>query len=172
MHMRMVAFVVKGCVPFPVVGRYLQPLGQRPSLGAEQIPPACGGVVPQPLGVLPAALAGALMAFLLWNFYPAKLRPGAVGCQFLAGALGCVPLSVGWPGLTLPLALPYWLEGGMVALQIIVWKASGGRRQLFGTAPLHRWLEKRGFDPVNIFYIFGVLAMLGLALTLQAARAS
>ena len=66
-----------------------------------------------PLGVLPAALAGALMAFLLWNFYPAKLRPGAVGCQFLAGALGCVPLSVGWPGLTLPLALPYWLEGGM-----------------------------------------------------------
>ena len=103
-----------------------------------------------PLGVLPAALAGALMAFLLWNFYPAKLRPGA----------------------TLPLALPYWLEGGMVALQIIVWKASGGRRQLFGTAPLHRWLEKRGFDPVNIFYIFGVLAMLGLALTLQAARAS
>ena len=125
-----------------------------------------------PLGVLPAALAGALMAFLLWNFYPAKLRPGAVGCQFLAGALGCVPLSVGWPGLTLPLALPYWLEGGMVALQIIVWKASGGQRQLFGTAPLHRWLEKRGFDPVNIFYIFGVLAMLGLALTLQAARAS
>ncbi len=65
-----------------------------------------------------------------------------------------------------------WLEGGMVALQILVYKASKGRKQLFGTAPLHRWLEKRGFDPVNIFYIFGVLAMLGLALTLQAARAS
>ncbi|MFR6093180.1 MAG: hypothetical protein ACLUIR_07685 [Faecalibacterium prausnitzii] len=52
----------------------------------------------------------------------------------------CAP-SIGWPGLTLPLALPYWMEGGMVALQIVVWKASGGRRQLFGTAPLHRWLE-------------------------------
>jgi phospho-N-acetylmuramoyl-pentapeptide-transferase len=125
-----------------------------------------------PLGVLPAALAGALMAFLLWNFPPAKLLPGSVGSLFLAGMLGCVPLCIGWPDLTLPLALPFWLEGGMVALQIIVWKASGGRRQLFGTAPLHRWLEKRGFDPVNIFYIFGVLAMLGLALTLQAARAS
>ena len=66
------------------------------------------------------------MAFLLWNFYPAKLRPGAVGCQFLAGALGCVPLSIGWPGLTLPLALPYWLEGGMVALQIVVWRPPAG----------------------------------------------
>ena len=95
-----------------------------------------------------------------------------MGCQFLAGALGCVPLRIGWPGLTLPLALPYWLEGGMGAVQIVVWKTSGGRRQLFGTAPLHRWLEKRGFDPVKFFYIFGVLALLGLALTLQAARAS
>ncbi len=54
MHMRMVAFVVKGCVPFHVVGRYLQPLGQRPSLGAEQIPPAGSGIKSQPLGVLPA----------------------------------------------------------------------------------------------------------------------
>ncbi len=43
-----------------------------------------------PLGVLPAALAGALMAFLLWNFPPAKLRVG-VGSLFLAGVLGCVP---------------------------------------------------------------------------------
>ena len=125
-----------------------------------------------PLGVFPAALAGALMAFLLWNFYPAKLCPGAVGSLFLAGALGCVPLSFGWPGLALPLALPYWLEGGMVALQILVWRLSRGRRQLFGTAPLHRWLEKRGCSPVNIFYIFGVLALLGAALTVQAARAS
>ena len=124
-----------------------------------------------PLAVLPAAMAGALMAFLLWNFYPAKLRPGAVGCLFLAGVLGCVPLSIGWPGLALPLGLPYWLEGGMVALQILVWKFSHGRRQLFGTAPLHRWLEKRGYDPVRIFYIFGILALLGLALTLQAVRA-
>ena len=96
----------------------------------------------------------------------------SVGSLFLAGALGCVPLSIGWPGLSVPLGLPYWLEGGMVALQILVYQASKGRKQLFGTAPLHRWLEKRGFDPVNIFYIFGVLAMLGLALTLQAARAS
>ena len=45
-----------------------------------------------PLGVLPAALAGALMAFLLWNFPPAKLRLGSVGSLFLAGMLGCVPL--------------------------------------------------------------------------------
>ena len=125
-----------------------------------------------PLAVLPAALAGSLMAFLLWNFYPAKFLPGAVGSLFLAGAVGCVPLSIGWPGLALPLGLPYWLEGGMVALQVAVFHLSRGRKQLFRTAPLHRWLEKRGKSPVSIFYFFCVLALLGLSLTLQMARTS
>ena len=125
-----------------------------------------------PLGVLPAALAGALMAFLLWNFPPAKLRLGSVGSLFLAGMLGCVPLCIGWPDLTLPLALPFWLEGGMVALQILVCKASRGRRQLFRSAPLHRWLELRGQSAEQIFYTFCVIAMLGVALTVQLAKIS
>ena len=125
-----------------------------------------------PLGVLPAALAGSLMAFLLWNFPPAKLRLGSVGSLFLAGMLGCVPLCIGWPDLTLPLALPFWLEGGMVALQILVCKASRGRRQLFHSAPLHRWLELRGQSAEQIFYTFCVIAMLGVALTVQLAKIS
>lgn len=125
-----------------------------------------------PLAVLPAALAGALLAFLLWNFHPAKLLPGAVGSLFLAGILGCVPLSIGWPGLTLPLSLPYWAEGGMILLQVGVYRLSGGRRQLFRTAPLHRWLEKQGFDPVMIFYLFAAIALLGVALTVQMAKIS
>ena len=125
-----------------------------------------------PLGVLPAALAGSLMAFLLWNFPPAKLRLGSVGSLFLAGMLGCVPLCIGWPDLTLPLALPFWLEGGMVALQILVCKASRGRRQLFRSAPLHRWLELRGQSAEQIFYTFCVIAMLGVALTVQLAKIS
>ena len=38
-----------------------------------------------PLGVLPAALAGSLMAFLLWNFPPAKLRLAAWAACFWPG---------------------------------------------------------------------------------------
>lgn len=125
-----------------------------------------------PLAVFPAALAGALMAFLLWNFPPARLRLGSVGSLFLAGMLGCVPLCIGWPDLTLPLALPFWLEGGMVALQILICKASRGRRQLFRSAPLHRWLELRGQSAEQIFYTFCVIAMLGVALTVQLAKIS
>ena len=121
-----------------------------------------------PLAVLPSALAGALMAFLLWNFPPAKLRPGKCGCLFLAGAVGCIPLSIGCGELSVPLALPFWAEGGMVALQILFYKAAG--RPLFCTAPLHRWLEKRGLSAENIFYSLCVLSVCGLALTMGLAR--
>ena len=121
-----------------------------------------------PLAVLPAALAGALMAFLLWNFPPAKLRPGACGCMFLAGAVGCIPLSIGYGELTVPLALPFWAEGGMVLLQILSCRFAG--RALFRTAPLHRWLEKRGVSAVNIFYIMCILGVCGLLLALRYVR--
>lgn len=119
-----------------------------------------------PLAVLPAAAAGAAMAFLLWNFPPAKLRPGKTGCLFLAGAVGCIPMSAGRPELCLPLALPFWIEGGMVLLQIAFHRVSGGRL-LFCTAPLHAWLSKRGVGAVGVFYIMCALAVLGSALAVR-----
>ena len=51
-------------------------------------------------------------------------------------------------------------------------KASRGRRQLFRSAPLHRWLELRGQSAEQIFYTFCVIAMLGVALTVQLAKIS
>ena len=121
-----------------------------------------------PLAVLPAALAGALLAFLLWNFYPAKLLPGAVGSLFVAGVLGCVPLCIGYAELSIPLALPFWAEGGMVLLQILYHRITG--RPLFRAAPLHRWLEARGAGPVTVFYWLCALGVCGLALALAFVR--
>lgn len=117
-----------------------------------------------PLAVLPAALAGALLAFLLWNFPPAKLRPGSCGCLYLAGVLGCVPLCIEYAELSIPLALPFWAEGGMVLLQILYHRITG--RPLFRAAPLHRWLEARGAGPVTVFYWLCALGVCGLALAL------
>ena len=121
-----------------------------------------------PLAVLPAALAGALMAFLLWNFPPAKLRPGKCGCLFLAGAVGCIPLSIGYGELSVPLALPFWTEGGMVLLQILSYRIAG--KALFRTAPLHRWLEQRGTGVVNLFYSMCILSVCGLLLAMRLVR--
>lgn len=121
-----------------------------------------------PLAVFPAALAGALMAFLLWDFPPAKLHPGRCGCLYAAGAIGCIPLCIGYAELSIPLALPFWVEGGMVVLQVLFCRWKG--RPLFVAAPLHRWLEKRGMSAVNIFYSLCALSVCGLALAVRLAR--
>ena len=121
-----------------------------------------------PLAVFPAALAGALMAFLLWDFPPAKLHPGRCGCLYAAGAIGCIPLCIGYAELSIPLALPFWVEGGMVVLQVLFCRWKG--RPLFAAAPLHRWLEKRGMSAVNIFYSLCALSVCGLALAVRLAR--
>ncbi len=117
-----------------------------------------------PLAVLPAALAGTLMAFLLWNFPPARLHPGSCGSMFAAGVLCCVTLCIGEPQLTLPLALPFWAEGGMVALQVLAYRMTG--KTLFSTAPLHHWLAKHGCTDVQVFYRLCALSVVGMWLAL------
>ena len=112
-----------------------------------------------PLAVFPAALAGALMAFLLWDFPPAKLHPGRCGCLYAAGAIGWVSPCVGPP-------LPP--RRRMVVLQVRSCRWKG--RPLFAAAPLHRWLEKRGMSAVNIFYSLCALSVCGLALAVRLAR--
>lgn len=121
-----------------------------------------------PLAVLPGAIAGGLVALLLWNFPPAKLRLGCCGSLFLAGAVGCIPLSIGSPELSIPLALPFWAEGGVVLMQILWMKSVGV--PLFDAAPLHRWLEKRGADPALVLGAMTLLSVCGLALTMLLLR--
>ncbi len=65
------------------------------------------------LAVLPGALAGALVALLLWAFPPARLGAGCCGSLLAAGAIGCIPLSLDMTSLTVPLALPFWAAGGL-----------------------------------------------------------
>lgn len=124
------------------------------------------------IALLPAALAGALMAFLLWNFAPSKILNGATGSLFLAGALGAVPMAIGWPALAVLLGLPYLAEGGMVLAQAAYYRWSGGKR-LFAAAPLHYWLAKtRDWSAVKICYAFSALALACVLLTLLFVRMS
>lgn len=124
------------------------------------------------IALLPAALAGALMAFLLWNFAPSKILNGATGSLFLAGALGCIPMAIGWPMLAVLLGLPYLAEGGTVLAQAAYYRFSGGKL-LFAAAPLHRWLKvKKEWSDVTVCYAFCALALFSVLLTLVFVRLS
>ena len=54
--------------------------------------------------------------------------------MYAAGTIGCIPLCIGYAELSIPLALPFWVAGGMVVLQVLFCRWKG--RPLFAAAPV------------------------------------
>lgn len=105
------------------------------------------------------AVAGGLMAFLLFNVYPASVFMGDTGSLALGGFVaGCAYL------LQLQLFLPivgfvYVIEVLSVILQVTWFKVSGGRR-IFKMTPLHHHFELSGWPETRIVAVFSVLTAL------------
>ena len=114
------------------------------------------------LAVLPAALAGALVALLLWAFPPARLGVGCCGSLLAAGAIGCIPLSLDMTSLTVPLALPFWAAGGLWAAQLLGAKRTG--------KPLRCWVKKHKMSPETVFLCSFALSAVGYVLALALLR--
>ncbi len=114
-------------------------------------------------------VAGATLAFLWHNAYPAQLFMGDTGSLALGGTLGVVAMMTGqW--LLLPIVgIVFVAETLSVVLQIGYFKLTKGKR-IFKMAPLHCHFELLGWSEVHIvqrFWLVGVLAaMLGIALAL------
>ena len=114
------------------------------------------------LAVLPAALAGALVALGLWAFPPARLGAGCCGSLLAAGAIGCIPLSLDMTSLTVPLALPFWAAGGLLAAQLLCAKRTG--------KPLRCWVKKHKMSPETVFLCSFALSAVGYVLALALLR--
>jgi len=114
------------------------------------------------LAVLPAALAGALVALGLWAFPPARLGVGCCGSLLAAGAIGCIPLSLDMTSLTVPLALPFWAAGGLLAAQLLGAKRTG--------KPLRCWVKKHKMSPETVFLCSFALSAVGYVLALALLR--
>lgn len=114
-------------------------------------------------------VAGAVLAFLWYNAYPALLIMGDTGALALGATLGVVALMTGqW--LLLPIVgIIFVVETLSVILQVAYFKRTKGKR-LFRMSPLHHHFELVGWSEVQIvqrFWLIGILAaMLGVALAL------
>ena len=108
------------------------------------------------VAVLTAALAGAAIGFLFYNFNPAKIFMGDTGALALGGAVA--GLSI----LTQTQLLAIVVGGLFVAvvlsdvIQIGVFKATGKR--VFRMAPLHHHFELLGWKEVTIVIRFWLIA--------------
>jgi phospho-N-acetylmuramoyl-pentapeptide-transferase len=120
---------------------------------------------PLDLAVLAAALAGACTGFLWWNASPAKIFMGDTGSLALGGALAGLATTLRVELLLIPLGGLFVVITLSVALQVIYFKITGGKR-LFKMAPLQHHFELLGWGEVTIVLRFWIIAGLSVALGL------
>lgn len=114
------------------------------------------------LGVVSAALLGAVCAFLLFNHHPARVFMGDTGSLFIGGVLMGCAFMAHLEIAVLIAGLVYICEMLSSLLQILYFKLTHGKR-LFKMAPLHHHFEKCGWSENKIVIVFaGVTAVLCL----------
>ena len=114
------------------------------------------------------AMIGALLGFLLYNAYPAKVFMGDTGSLALGGFVTAMAYL-----LQLPLFIPivgfiYFIEVVSVIMQVGYFKMTHGKR-IFRMAPIHHHFELGGWSEVRVVAVFSVttailsaFALLGL----------
>jgi phospho-N-acetylmuramoyl-pentapeptide-transferase len=140
----------------------------------NRVPQPDGTFTNQPnLAFLCALVIGALLGFLWFNVHPAQIFMGDSGSLSLGATLAVIALITGQI-LVLPLiGLIFVIETGSVVLQVVFFRATGGRR-LFRMSPIHHHFELAGWDEEKItlrFWIVGILAgLLGVTLFLASIK--
>lgn len=121
------------------------------------------------LTLFPAALAGGLAAFFVYNRHPAKVFMGDTGSLFLGGAVAALAFAMDMPLILIPVGIIYIAETVSDIIQVAYFKATHGKR-FFKMAPLHHHLELSGWSENKLVCVFSgitlvccVLAYLGIA---------
>lgn len=106
-----------------------------------------------------SAMCGACLGFLVFNKNPAKVFMGDTGSLALGGGLAAAAIVMKLELMLLVAGLIYVIEALSVILQVLYFKATGGKR-LFRMAPVHHHFEECGFSEpriVTAFWIFTAL---------------
>jgi phospho-N-acetylmuramoyl-pentapeptide-transferase len=118
------------------------------------------------LTIICAAIAGAGLAFLWFNAYPAQVFMGDVGALALGGALGTIAVITRQEIVLFIMGGVFVVETISVMLQVGYYRFSGGKR-IFRMAPIHHHYELKGWaEPkviVRFWIISFMLVLIGLA---------
>ncbi len=114
-----------------------------------------------------AAVAGALLGFLLFNVYPAKVFMGDTGSLALGGFVAGSAYLLKLPIFILIIGLVYLVEVLSVIIQVTYFKATGGKR-FFKMAPIHHHFELCGWSETRIVTVFTVVTAFLCLLALYA----
>ena len=114
------------------------------------------------LALLPASLVGGLIAYLFFNWHPAKVFMGDTGSLFLGGVVCALSFALEMPLILILVGFVYICETLSVILQVSYFKATHGKR-LFKMSPIHHHFEMCGWKEEKIVLSFaGVSALMCL----------
>ena len=112
------------------------------------------------LALLPASLTAGLVAYLFYNWHPAKVFMGDTGSLFLGGIVCGLAFALDMPLVLVLVGFVYIMETLSVILQVSYFKLTHGKR-LFKMSPIHHHFEMCGWKEVKIVLVFaGLTAML------------
>ena len=114
--------------------------------GAGELAVFCGGI------------AGAGLAFLWFNAYPAEVFMGDVGALALGAALGVVAVIVRQELVLFIMGGVFVVEAVSVMIQVASFKLTGKR--VFRMAPLHHHYELKGWKETQVVVRFWIITML------------
>ena len=110
------------------------------------------------------AMAGAGLAFLWFNAYPAQVFMGDVGALALGGALGTIAIIVRQEIVLFMMGGVFVVETISVILQVTYFKYTkkkfGVGQRLFLMAPLHHHFEQKGWKETQVVVRFWIITMM------------
>ena len=124
--------------------------------GAGELAVFCGGI------------AGAGLAFLWFNAYPAEVFMGDVGALALGAALGVVAVIVRQELVLFIMGGVFVVETLSVVIQVASFKMTGKR--VFKMAPLHHHYELKGWKETQVVVRFWIITMLLVLLGLATLK--
>ncbi|HIQ58419.1 MAG TPA: phospho-N-acetylmuramoyl-pentapeptide-transferase [Candidatus Merdivicinus intestinavium] len=118
------------------------------------------------MGLYSAALAGGILGFLIYNFYPAKVFMGDTGSMFLGGSVLALGFGLNLPVLIAVFGIIYVIEALSVILQVISFQTTGKR--IFKMSPIHHHFEMCGWSEKKIVGVFSLVTLVGCVISVVA----
>jgi phospho-N-acetylmuramoyl-pentapeptide-transferase len=109
------------------------------------------------LALLPACLVGGLIAYLFYNWHPAKVFMGDTGSLFLGGVVCALSFALDMPLILILVGFVYICETLSVILQVGYFKLTHGKR-LFKMSPIHHHFEMCGWKEEKIVLTFAAVS--------------
>ena len=111
------------------------------------------------LALLPACLVAGLIAYLFYNWHPAKVFMGDTGSLFLGGIVCGLGFALDMPLILILVGFVYIVETLSVILQVGYFKITKGKR-LFKMAPIHHHFEMCGWKEEKVVIVFTLVSLI------------